>query len=647
MKIKIYTTIAMLGVLLGVTSCEKFLNEKNSVTLTSTTIFETQAGLESAMVGCYAGMVNMGLWQGRMCDYLGSASLLVNWQGNRLGDVAYLQCLDLCYWSTDTDNNFLTFTQTYDVINRANNILVALSDSPVDEAFKLEIEAEARLIRGIMYFLAVRMWGDVPLLTSPPATYENAHMARTSYLEVYKHIIDDLSFAEQNMRDPARQIEATGSTGRPNKWAASAFKAKVLVQIASLWSYPETPENNPYSSMPDFTNCGMTGPSDAWMKALETCETIITHGPYRLADSFRQLFNWGYDPDAPNQFSTSQAAIDYYLPERIFTLNVTENGTAATLYPENRSVPRLMDWLANNSANGRFRASRFVFQKFAQTYGATKYTPENDGVPTEWNLWKGDCKDPRFDISFFHTQLYMRKSANTSFNAISGPDINIKKIYPSVAQKDIDSRAAGTNIVIGTTNDTHAPFFRKYHEPRYNNTQRGYADYYLLRYADIYLMAAEAAAELSNGPGDANWIKAMGYIEDIHRRARFSTTDGIEAPQPRWESNRFLDKQELLDAIFWERIYEFTGEGHEWFDERRKGMEFFIRNVTKPFNAFLNQVEQASGGNSGYRSRMYGNRNMPETPEQMRAGMLCGFPQQEIELNNNIGPEDQNRFIIQ
>ena len=47
-----------------------------------------------------------------------------------------------------------------------------------------------------------------------------------------------------------------------------------------------------------------------------------------------------------------------------------------------------------------------------------------------------------------------------------------------------------------------------------------------MRFAEVYLIAAEAAANLSAGTGDANWQKAMGYVETIHARARHSVPDG-------------------------------------------------------------------------------------------------------------------------
>lgn len=644
---KKYFAVILIGILLCNTSCERFLEENPATSLSNATVFNNEAGIESAMIGCYASFLNTHMWLGRMADYLGGASALSSWQGNRYDDIAYAQLWDFVYYSTDTDQNQPLFERLFISINRANSVIQALSESPVDESYKVEVEAEAKLIRAILYFTAVRLWGDLPLIVSPAATYEDAHNPRTSYLEVYKQILEDLIFAEENMRDAARQMKVTGGiAGRPNKWAATAFKAKVYIQMASLWGYSETEINNPYSSMPNFTNCGLTDAADAWRKALETCEKIMNEGPYELAPHFGQLFNWGYDPDAPNQFSAAVAARDYTLKERVFTINVTGNGTSASLYHENRSTPPLRNWgEASNSANGRFRVSRFVFQKFAETYGATKFTVADDGIPATWSgkLYKGDCKDPRFDLSYFHTNLYRRNASTVPFGATTG-NVTVLPIYPNIS--------VPANIT--TAGNECAPYYRKYVEPRYPNDTKGYADFYLLRYADVFLMAAEAAAELSNGVGDANWSKAMGYIEVIHRRARLSTPDGSEAPQPKWEANRFASKQDLVDAIFWERLYELTGEGHEWFDERRKGTAFFARNVIAPLNTFLAYYENCNNNSTlppnhpnTYRGRMYGNRTFPTTSEELRYRMLCGFPVGEIDRNEAISHNDQNRYIIQ
>ena len=62
------------------------LDENPTTKLSEKTIFSTEAGLETAMVGCYNAFKATDLWQGRLIEYLQCASILVHWKGNRVGE---------------------------------------------------------------------------------------------------------------------------------------------------------------------------------------------------------------------------------------------------------------------------------------------------------------------------------------------------------------------------------------------------------------------------------------------------------------------------------------------------------------------------------------------------------------------------------
>ena len=161
----------------------------------------------------------------------------------------------------------------------------------------------------------------------------------------------------------------------------------------------------------------------------------------------------------------------------------------------------------------------------------------------------------------------------------------------------------------------------------------------------MYLLAAEAAAELSTGVGDAMLLKAFAHIETLHARARNSVSPA--AAQPKWDANRFSTKQKLIDAIFYERLFELSGEGHEWFDERRKGAEFFIRNFSTPMNAFNQQPgERDLVTGKDVWQFLYQQRVYPVTVPEMLKHMLHAFPLEEIRNNNGISEADQNPYIV-
>ena len=84
---------------------------------------------------------------------------------------------------------------------------------------------EAKFLRAKYYFDLVRCFGDVPLLTAPPASPADAAIPRTPAAQVYAQIVTDLQDAIASL--PASY---NGSDlGRATKWAATGLLAKVLL----------------------------------------------------------------------------------------------------------------------------------------------------------------------------------------------------------------------------------------------------------------------------------------------------------------------------------------------------------------------------------------------------------------------------------
>ena len=86
--------------------------------------------------------------------------------------------------------------------------------------------AEVRFIRALTYFNMVRIWGDVPLVTSEIVNIADAYTyGRKPAADVYKQIEDDLTFAIANL--PTTQT--TANLGRATKGAAQGILGKVLL----------------------------------------------------------------------------------------------------------------------------------------------------------------------------------------------------------------------------------------------------------------------------------------------------------------------------------------------------------------------------------------------------------------------------------
>ena len=207
-------TIGFLAILMTVVSCADFLSEKKSTMLSQKDVYATEESLEACISGCYANMGSGQGWKGGMFEYLQEASGLVHWSGSR-SEEHWLQCLDFTLYSNNTWNEqFYIALNSY--VSQANLLISNLPASPVDQAFKDEIEAEARFIRAVSYFSLVRMYGDIPVHTEAVTSEEATNTPRMPYTKVYEQILKDLEFAEEKMRDKPRQDAVAGAySSRP------------------------------------------------------------------------------------------------------------------------------------------------------------------------------------------------------------------------------------------------------------------------------------------------------------------------------------------------------------------------------------------------------------------------------------------------
>lgn len=621
MKVRKYMIAAALaGVLCVAASCS-FLKEEPTTSLSETSAYRSEEALESQVYGILSSFYGKYMMQGYMNEQLHTASGLMMWKGQRTQD-DWTEGLKFAKYSTTAPNQGW-YQELYAAISCCNRLLDNLPSSPVEESFKTAIEAEARFYRAVLYYYLARLYADVPLILTCPKNIGETNQPRTVYYKVYAAIINDLDFAEKNMRDKVAAEAAAPGKGRPCNWAATAMKASVYMTIGSLLSSYEADPNDQFFDAskdaaliaegkdprtPDFNAIGIGNARDAWELCFRTSEKVISEGPYRLAGDYRQLFRWT-DPE------------DFTLDERIFVLQSTNTSAS-----ENRlalmSLPMFVEGSANTTTKngnfGRFRPSRFLFQKFAADNGGVKGSnAENSNIYVK-------CPDPRFNASFIHTS-YKRLDNGSSL-----------KVYPdATCIKVIDGAAV-------------FPYYRKYLDPTFD-VNSGCADFYLMRFAEMYLISAEAAARLSGGEGDQYWQTALARIETLHSRARKST-DGAEAAFPTWKDRTFSGKDELVNAIIWERSYEMCGEGHEYFDTHRCGAKWLSEQIAVPLNEFLQQPEQGPGeGNVGVFKYNYVGSTFPTAQSDLRKSLLCAFPATtEAIYNTKIDPvKDQNDFYWQ
>ena len=102
-------------------------------------------------------------------------------------------------------------------------------------------------------------------------------------------------------------------------------------------------------------------------------------------------------------------------------------------------------------------------------------------------------------------------------------------------------------------------------------------NFIVFRYADLLLMLAEISNELQNG-------EEFGYVNEVLARVNLSTNDFVANTTLGADYNG--GQEGFRNAIMLEYRTELLGEGHDWFNNRRRGYDYFKRMVIDPHNSW-------------------------------------------------------------
>jgi starch-binding outer membrane protein, SusD/RagB family len=234
------------GLVLSCTEVEEKVYSQN----TPGAFFGSKSDVDAALAGIYKPLAEC-------CGGPGQAGTFIL---NSVSDEGNAQI----FWG---DYDRLTYTPTgpneigdhwntlYLSIARANFVISNQAKIEANSAASAKAAiGEAKFMRAANYFQLVRMWGGVPLRTKQVERLDEVNIPRSTETEVYAQIIKDLTDAEQS-------LPATNVAGKPTKWAASAYLAKV------------------YLTTKDYT------------KALAKADEVIAAKAYNIIPSYGDVFS--------------------------------------------------------------------------------------------------------------------------------------------------------------------------------------------------------------------------------------------------------------------------------------------------------------------------------------------------------------------
>lgn len=206
---------------LTITSCD-VLDIKPQSSILGTDALKDKKGIEKGILGAYTSFQALSYY-GR------SYFIFSDLASDNLEHPADATALEYA----QVDNNVILpenasiagiWSSCYEGINIANNIIDKVPGiADMTDAEKNSALGELYFIRALNHFNLVNYFGDVPLKITPTDGTGALNVARDPVSDVYKQIIDDLTFAEQHL------AASTAVKVRASRYAAKALLARVYL----------------------------------------------------------------------------------------------------------------------------------------------------------------------------------------------------------------------------------------------------------------------------------------------------------------------------------------------------------------------------------------------------------------------------------
>lgn len=361
---KKYILLSVTSILLGLSSCDAFLTTTPNDSPTRDVFWKTEADVSAGTNGMY--------WLFRDVMMAGSGSRIITYGDQPTGLWSNLSHINQSpsqgsYQYTFTDEFFTDWSQYYKVLNVTNTIISATPDIPLSEFGENDTEAgkarntyigEALFVRAYTYFFMVRLWGEVPYLTT--AVSDAAETVRDVPMENEENILKNCLADLQLAYDYLTFEDTHGSKAtKANRGAVLALKAHIL-----MW------KNRKNQSTLDPQN---------YRDAITAINEIETSQKYDLQEMDNYLKIWnggGKSKETIFEFPYSRGNGEKFDKGSIFSLLL---GYPLNTERENESVYKYESWFLNAidkyTADGDRRRtdcwSRWGEEKFQYT---TKYS---------------------------------------------------------------------------------------------------------------------------------------------------------------------------------------------------------------------------------------------------------------------------------
>ena len=473
-------TLAIAGIL-SFSSCAKdFLEQKNTYQISQDNFFDNDKAVSQAVMPLYSYVwydfndkFYYGMGDGRANNITAQYSGYV---------YPYTNFTETGLSSGLTE----AWGALYSVVAQANNTINNIANNStanVSETAKIQGIAEARFMRGLAYWYISSLWGCAVI-------YNNTQDLVNNYVVSPNPVADGIEFAIRDMEYAAVHLpSASPATGRVNKYAAYAMLSRFYLSMAGLTT------SGRYDGSNVATDANRGTRNEYYLDAAKkAAAVVIEEGPYKLADTYAELF-------AASTFNNNS--------ESVFQLQFqagAEGGLA-------QSMTRFLAWSTQvnqgNSWGGSTYCSYDLWEEFKEYEDQTLGTKVDDAIR-------------RHNCIASYGESYPELSANPEKPYVYGETENAGSQGANVKKYVI-----GTNAVNGFAVNNNSGI----------NT-------YMMRLAEVYLNYAEATLGNNGKTTDATALK---YFNALRTRAGVATKNSLTFEDIRHE----FRVETAFEGLYW------------------------------------------------------------------------------------------------
>ena len=473
-------TLALAGMLSFTGCANDFLEQKNTYQISQVNFFDNDEAVSQAVMPLYSYV-----W------YDFNDKFYYGMGDGRANNIT-AQYSEYIYPYTNFTETGLSSGLTeawgalYSVVAQANNTINNIANNStanVSETAKIQGIAEARFMRGLAYWYISSLWGCAVI-------YNNTQDLVNNYVVSPNPVADGIEFAIRDMEYAAVHLpSASPATGRVNKYAAYAMLSRFYLSMAGLTT------SGRYDGSNVATDANRGTRNEYYLDAAKkAAAVVIEEGPYKLADTYAELF-------AASTFNNNS--------ESVFQLQFqagAEGGLA-------QSMTRFLAWSTQvnqgNSWGGSTYCSYDLWEEFKEYEDPTLGTKVDDAIR-------------RHNCIASYGESYPELSANPEKPYVYGETENAGSQGANVKKYVI-----GTNAVNGFAVNNNSGI----------NT-------YMMRLAEVYLNYAEATLGNNGKTTDATALK---YFNALRTRAGVATKNSLTFEDIRHE----FRVETAFEGLYW------------------------------------------------------------------------------------------------